>query len=181
MSLSTSGPTLRSGRWSVDTRTSRAMFRVRDVLHKPVTGSVPVLSGSVEVDDHGSPIAVLAELDLAGVDTGNARRDRDLRGRRFFDVESSPRLVFRGGPGTARPDGGWLLPGVLGLRGTTCPLELVVVPVPDGPASRVRATGTVDRRQLGLRAPRLLVGSMVSLTVDAYLLPPRDHPPGDAG
>jgi polyisoprenoid-binding protein YceI len=36
----------------------------------------------------------------------------------------------------------------------------------------VRATVTVDRRRLGVTAPRLMIGHYVSITVDAVFRPP---------
>lgn len=164
---------LPAGTWVVDAAASSAQFRARDLLHRPVVGALPVLSASVHVSPDGTPSHVLADLDLAGVVTGSARRDRDLGGHRFFDVERSSLLRFTAGP--ARPDGDrrWLLPGELLLKGVHCPLEVVaeLVDVADGRAS-VRATAALDRRAAGITVPRLLVGATVTITVEACLLAP---------
>lgn len=155
------------GRWTVDTTSARATFSARDLLHRPVSGTLDVTSGSVDVSD-GVPVRAEARLDLGSVDTGSARRDRDLRGPRFFDVAASPVLAFAGGPARSAPEG-WHLPGVLTLRGTSCALVLTVEvdDAEDGP--RVRASTTLDRRDLGIHVPRLLVGTAVHLTVTALL------------
>lgn len=160
------------GLWTVDPVASRAQFRAWDALHKPVDGSLPVLSGRVRVDGDGIPVEVAADLDLAGVETGHARRDSDLRGRRFFDIESSPVLRFTGGPAGRDGDGRWALPGSLLLKGTECPLDVVVELLSTTGASvRVRATTALELRDAGIRVPRLLVGSRVDITVDAQLAP----------
>ncbi len=159
---------LRPGCWTAGPDTAVASFRARDVVHKPVTGTLPVRSASVEVDGDGAPVRIVAELDLAGVDTGHARRDRDLRGRRFFDVQRSDVLVFTAGRVTATRDG-WALDGELDLHGTRC--TVVVEVERTGPTS-VRATTGFDRRQLGIRVPRLMVGSQVAVSVEAELAPP---------
>lgn len=164
---------LAAGLWRLDSAATRAEFRARDALRKQVLGTLPVLSGSVRVDDDGTPISAAAELDLTGVDTGNARRDKDLRGTRFFDVQASSTLVFRGG--RARPDGPgrWLLPGTLTLKGVRCDVELVVELVTSSSAAtRVRATTTLDRRRLGILVPRALVGRQVDVGIDAELAAP---------
>lgn len=133
-----------------------------------MTGSVPVLSGHVEVAADGTPTAVRAELDPGRVDTGHARRDRDLRGKRFFGPAPSPVLVFDAGPATRVGDDGWSVAGVLTLGGRSAAVA-VDVEVLDG--SHVRASTVLDRRDLGIRAPRLLVGRRVDVTVDASLAP----------
>lgn len=156
------------GRWEVVVAQSRASFTARDVLHRPVTGTLPLRSAAVDVGPDGSLLSVVAALELAGVDTGNVRRDRDLRGRRFFDVQEHPVLRFRGGPAVTTPDG-WTLGGSLGLGSMTCPVAVDVVRT--GPTS-VRATTTLDRRELGLTAPRLLVGAQVTVQLEVELEAP---------
>lgn len=163
---------LPAGRWSVLPSATQATFRVRDLLHRPVTGTLDVVRGHVDVDEHGVPAAVLAELDLASVRTGHPRRDKDLRGRRFFDVERSASLTFTAAAATAVPDGSWSLPGELRRAAETCPVVLDVQVVGTAGPRRVRATTVVDRGQLGLHAPTLLVGRQVQVTVEAGLLPP---------
>lgn len=163
---------LRAGRWSVQPATGRAAFAVRDVLRRTVRGTLPLTSACVEVDARGVPVTVRAELDLAGVSTGHPRRDRDLLGPPFFDVQASPRLAFTGGPAAPRADGRWRLPGTLVMKGAQCPVELAVEVAPQGRAHRVRATTTLDRRELGITVPALLVGRAVEVVVEVDLLPP---------
>jgi polyisoprenoid-binding protein YceI len=162
-----------AGTWTVDPTTTRAQFRARDVFRRPVVGTLPVRVGRVEVATDGTPVEVVAELDLAGVATGIGRRDRDLLGRSFFDVRSSPVLRFAGGPARLDGEGRWLLAGTLALRGVECQVELAVELVGRGDgAARVRATTSLDRRDVGIRVPRLLVGHDVGVVVEAELVPP---------
>ena len=161
---------LAPGRWAVTACT--ATFRARDLLGRPVVGTLPLLSGEVEVDRHGVPARVSAELDLTGVDTGNARRDKDLQGPRFFDSTAGGVLRFTADrPATTAGDG-WLLDGTLQLRDTDCPVQLSVEPA-GGPGRRVRATTALDRRDLGITVPAVLVRPRIEITVEAELLPPR--------
>jgi len=166
-------PGLAAGTWTVDTASSTAQFRARDVLRKTVVGTLPVLSGSVQVSADGEPVQVAAELDLAGVETGNARRDRDLRGHRFFHVERGATLHATAGP--ARPDGEgrWVLTGELVLHTVRCPVELTAELVSlAGDRAVVRATTSLDRRDVGIDVPQLLVGRRVDVVVDAVLRVP---------
>lgn len=55
-----------------------------------------------------------------------------------------------------------------------CPVDGLMEMVTSGEHSaRVRATATIDRRRLGIRAPRLPVGSVVTLAVEAELRAPQ--------
>lgn len=167
---------LAAGTWTVDPTSTRTQFQVRDVLHRTVVGTLSLRSATVEVSADGVPLQVRADLDLRSVATGNARRDADLRGPRFFDVERNAVLQLSAGP--ARPDGParWLLAGELGLKDSSCPLDVAVqlVDLADGRA-RVRATATLDRRAAGITVPALLVGRHVAVQVDAVLHAPADR------
>ena len=70
--------------------------------------------------------------------------------------------------------GGWRAEGRLSVRGTSCPLTVTGTLVEDGPAGtvHVRGTAVLDRTAIGLRAPRLMIGRLVSITVDAWLTRP---------
>lgn len=165
--------TVAAGTWLL--RTATAEFCARDLLRKPVRGTLPVRSGEMRVGADGRVTGATAELDLAGVSTGHPKRDRDLRGRRFFDVEVDPLLRFTGGP-AQHEDGRWVLPGTLRLKGIECPVELAVELIAaSADVVSVRATTTLDRRDAGIRVPRLLVGPRVEVTVTAELVPARSE------
>lgn len=167
----TAATTVAAGTWFL--RTATAQFCARDLLRKPVRGTLPVRSGQVRVGADGRVTGATAELDLAGVSTGHPKRDRDLRGRRFFDVEADPALRFTGGP-ARHEDGRWILPGTLRLKEIDCPVELAVEVLAAGAdALSVRATTALDRWDAGIRVPRLLLGRRVEITVTAQLVPDR--------
>ncbi len=161
------------GTWSVDAGASSARFIARDVLRKPVVGTLPVLAASVEVSASGVPVRISADLDLNGVDTGSPRRDRDLRGPRFFAVQQGGVLRFSATVARADGAGRWLLDGEIVLRGVRCPLP-VQVEITDVSDERVAvlARAVLDRREIGIDVPRLLVGRVVTISVDAVLTPP---------
>jgi polyisoprenoid-binding protein YceI len=156
-----------TGRWNVVTSQSTAGFAVRDFGLLTVRGRLPISSARVDVDESGAPTAVYAELDLAGIDTGNGRRDRDLRKAKLLGTDEFPTLTFTGRRGES--DGtSWQVPGQLVGRGTAVDVVLAVTMTGD---DRVRATTSFDRRDLGIRAPRFLIGYRVDVTVDAALRP----------
>ena len=155
--------------WQVEAQESTAAFLVGNLGVRQVRGTVPVLSGTITTDQDGRVVGVRAVLGAAGVDTGNDRRDRDLRAPRLLGVEQAPTWSFVS-DGVA-PDGeGWRVSGVLTVR-RPCPVVLHVGPaehLPDG-GLRVHATTSLDRRDAGVRAPRVLVGRRVAVELDAVL------------
>jgi polyisoprenoid-binding protein YceI len=159
-------PALRAGTWTVRSGQTTAAFEVRNFGFNRVRGTIPVRSGSVEVTG-GEVTAVRADLDLGALDTENPRRDADLRKPNLLDSAARPAMTFVAGE-IRRQGDGWEVTGELRLRGTSCPLTLTVTPAGEG----VRATGTLDRAPLGVRAPRPMIGRYVRIVVDAWLEPP---------
>ncbi|MEV7097197.1 YceI family protein [Amycolatopsis sp. NPDC051045] len=160
-------PALRTGTWTVRSGRSTAAFEVRNFGFNRVRGTIGVRTGTVEVRD-GEVTAVHAELDLGALDTQNPRRDADLRKPHLLDSAAHPAMTFTA-TGVRRRDDGWEVTGELRLRGTSGPLTLAVEPAG---GTRVRATGTLDRAPLGMRAPRPLIGRYVRIVVEAELGPP---------
>ena len=161
--------TVRAARWVVDPHRSRATFSVGNLGLRTVRGAVPVLGGSLGTDDGGVPRAVRAELDLGRIDTGNARRDADLRKPHLLDLDAHPRLTFECETFEWGPQG-WTGLGRLSARGRTCPLAVLGVPATaEDDELHVVGTAVLDRAQLGIRAPRLLIGREVAIVVDCRL------------
>jgi polyisoprenoid-binding protein YceI len=165
--------TLRTGRWQHRGSLTNAGFEVRNFGIRTVRGAVPVREAWVDVDASGNPVGVHAVLDLAGIDTGNTKRDADLRKPKLLDTAKHPTLTFASGrPEPTQP--GWQVPGRLeGRAATDVVLEAGIVNRAESGELSVRATVTIDRRALGVRAPRLLIGRQVTATIDAVFQPPR--------
>jgi polyisoprenoid-binding protein YceI len=164
---------LAPGRWTVLTDRTSATFAVGNLGVKVVHGSVAVVAGSLDVDGYGRPVAVRAELDLRTIDTGIPKRDADLHKPALLDIDAHPVLAFQCTE-IRSDDAGWCADGRLSVRGTSCPLTVTGTVVEDSPAGTVHVQGTavLDRTAIGLRAPRLMIGRLVTITVDAWLTGP---------
>ncbi|MGY1744916.1 YceI family protein [Blastococcus sp. SYSU D00695] len=159
-----------AGTWvAADCRT-RAAFAVRG-LTGTVTGTIALVRGEVRVDASGAPRSARAELDLRTVDTGVARRDADLRKPHLLDADRCPAMTWSADRFTRDEDGAWTADGLLALRGTSAPLAVRAVPEPSSGRLLVRATATLDRRTVGIRVPRLVIGREVRIEVEAELAP----------
>ena len=77
---------------------SSASFSVSNFGVNTVRGIVPIRAATVVVAADRLINRVHATLDLAGIDTGNARRDKDLRSHRLLDTDQFPDVTFRSAP-----------------------------------------------------------------------------------
>jgi polyisoprenoid-binding protein YceI len=162
-------PDVVAGTWSVSDSRTRVTFAVRN-FGRRAHGSVACRWGELQVDGTGAPVRVTAELDLATVDTGIAKRDADLRKPWLLDIDRHPTTSWSADRFRQEDDGRWTADGVLRVRGTSAPLAVTgpAEVLPDGWV-RVRATASLDRTTVGLRAPRFLIGRRVEVDVDAWL------------
>ena len=165
--------TLPTGRWQLQTAFSSARFTVSNLGVRTVHGQVPIREAWVDVDQAGRPISLAATLELDRIDTGNRRRDADLRKPNLLDLERYPLLMFTADsifPGVS----GWVIAGTLAGRGREVPLELtaqITARGEDGPVT-VAADAVLDRRALAVRAPRLMIGAVVRVQLHAVFSVP---------
>jgi polyisoprenoid-binding protein YceI len=172
----TAAATLAAGQWKVDVEHSTATFTVGNLGHT-VTGTVPILDGTVEVGPDGLPSAIYGTLDLSAIATGISRRDKDLRKPNLLDLDRYPISTFEADRMTASP-GGWSVSGYLTARGTRTRLTGDVEISARGQEATLTARTQLDRRAIGLRAPKLMIGHQVDITVTASIHPAN---PGSAG
>jgi len=163
--------TVLAGTWTVDTSATTATFHAKGIGGAKVRGTVPVDAGRAEVGGSGRPLGVDAVLDATRIDTGNARRDKDLRSKRFLKVDTNPVIRFSCGDVTESATG-WTVSGVLAAAGAECPVTLDVrltAGTPHSTECRVVATATIDRATLGIKVPSFMVRREVRLEIDALL------------
>ena len=166
---------VRPGDWTADPAASTLTFTVRNFGLRTVTGQIPLTSALIGIDPGGQPLGIQAELDVRGIDTGNRRRDKDLRGRRFLATDQWPTMTFEAH--CIQPsETGWTICGTLVVKDTHCPVRLQVAgPVTSAGADQLdlHATGRIDRRSAGVTAgPGFLIGHQISLSLTIRLLPP---------
>jgi polyisoprenoid-binding protein YceI len=166
--MTTSTITVAPGMYRLDTRRSTIRFRIRGMFGlAEVTGTFAVQDGTVTVADPARASEVVATVDATSVDTANARRDKDLRSKRFLRVGQYPMMIFRSTGLTPAAEGEWSLAGELTVCGTTTPVTLSVDrPLPIVGGFRCRATATVDRYAAGVTTARGFIKQYVTLDFD---------------
>ncbi len=154
-----------SGTWTLCAGT--LAFRIRNWGFVQVPGTIPIVTAAVRVAPGGRIVAVDAAADLAAINTGNAKRDRDLAKPRFLDSGRHPILTFRAAQ-TDFIDGDIRCVGQVTARENTAKVEMHanISPSPAGEI-RLSATARVDRLQLGIQAPRFLIGRWVEVRIMA--------------
>jgi polyisoprenoid-binding protein YceI len=159
-----------AGIWTADLTRTRAAFAARHLAGQTVHGTIAVTGGTLDVAPDGQPRRFQATLDPASIDTGNARRDADLRGRRFLAVGTYP-LMEAAADGIDVADGGWRADAVLRVRGGEAPLHIdaKLDILPTGARLLVSGTARLDLRDAGIRVPGLLVRRFVDLSFSAQL------------
>ena len=154
----------------VDATHSDISFYVRHMLVARVRGAFRSWSGTLLVDDEcleGG--AAEAHIDVASIDTGDARRDGHLCGRDFFDADRFPTMTFRSTAVEALDGRRCHLHGDLTLRGVT---RAVVLDVELGGRLRDPVAGerigfaartSISRKQFGMTFNQILDGGGLAL------------------
>src|SRR5450759_4895452 len=113
--------------WQIDPSHSQIEFSVRHMMITTVRGHFDKFSGSVDFNEADpSKSTIVAEVDLANINTRDANRDGHLRSPDFFDAEHYPTATFKSTKVEKRDDDHGRITGDLTIRGTTHPVTLDV-------------------------------------------------------
>jgi polyisoprenoid-binding protein YceI len=161
---------LPAGRRALDVDRTRVTFTTRHLFGlASVHGSITVTEAGVLVGGAGRVSGVEAVLDAATFRTGHAKRDQDVRGPRFLDVEQFPVVSCRA-EHLERHDTGWRVHGLLTVGGRTAPVDLDVHDQGTEPTSTavvVRARGRVDRYALGITRAKGMAARFLDVEITA--------------
>lgn len=169
--------------WNLDAAHSSATFSVRHMMISKVRGGLGALEGQI-VYDPANPerSTVSASIDVASINSREAKRDAHLRSPDFLDVERFPRIRFESRE-VVRDGDELLLKGDLTIKDVTRPVTLKV----EGPTEaltdpygnqRIGASATtkIKRSDFGItwnvaiEAGGVLVGDEVTIQLDVSLI-----------
>jgi polyisoprenoid-binding protein YceI len=159
----------RIGRYQIDRRASTVTFKSRHLFGlAPVRGTMAIRDGLVDIADPLTESSVQVEIDTTSFDTGNSRRDADVRSPRFLDAMRYPSMTFTS-KRLARSEGRWTLTGTLMVRDVARPVSLAIEwseVTPEWPTSFVVcATTRIDRTEFGLTAARGMAGRHLDVSL----------------
>jgi len=161
--------------WVSDPAHSEVDFAVTHLTISKVHGKFAKVNARIEMDSADiTKSTVVATIDAATVDTGEAGRDNDLRSANFFDVANFPSATFAS-TAVSKNGNGLSIVGNLTLHGITQPVTLNVEG-PNGPVpgmggkqhSGFAATTTLSRAAFGIgpKMPAAMVGDEIKLSID---------------
>lgn len=172
---------LTPGTWTVDPAHSSVGFVARHLMITKVRGRFTDFSGRIEIPANPLEATLVATVNLASVDTGDAARDEHLRSADFFKVEESGEMLFVS-TGVKEKGDHFALLGDLTIAGLTHPVEfdLEFEGVSTDPWGNTKAGFTavteINRKQWGLEwnvtldAGGVLVGEKVKIELDIQAL-----------
>jgi polyisoprenoid-binding protein YceI len=175
-------PFLLAGVYNLDPAHTFAEFTAQHVVVGHVRGRFDRTTGQVTIVEDPTLSTVAVSIETASISTHNAKRDEDLRGPRFFDVEKFPTMTFHSTGIVPELDGRWTVEGELTIRDITLPVPLSVnitgmIVDPTGKVRvGIRLHTQVSRRDFGLLADLeqesggRRYGKDISINVDTELL-----------
>lgn len=179
-------PRYTAGIWDIDPVHSDVSFTVAHMMVSKVRGRFGRFSGQIVTGDDVTGSSVTATVESASVDTGNERRDKDLRSAGFLDVENHPLWTFHSTGVRIDGDGGCLvLDGDLTIKGVTRSVSLALEVNGIGPdqsggtRAGISASTTIDRNDFGVTVNLPLDGGgvvvgekvQINLEIEAVLRP----------
>ncbi len=170
----------RAATWELDPAHSTIGFSIRHMMISSVRGQFRTFTGKATGDPKTPDKAQIeATIDVASIDTANAKRDEHLKSPDFFDVAKFPTMTFKSknivaaGPGKAKVTGDLTLHGVtkevvLEVEG---PTDVIKDPMGNTRAG-AHATTKINRKDFGIVYDKtmdgggLMVGNEVEITID---------------
>jgi polyisoprenoid-binding protein YceI len=172
------------GNWRIDPLHSLAQFSVRHMMISTVRGQFGGVKGTIKYDPQNPAAATVeATIDCTTINTGEPKRDNDLKGEEFFDVKKYPAMKFKSkrvdvaGPGKLKVTGDLTINAV--TRQVVLDLEGPTAPIKDTQGRQkigVSATAKVSRKEFGilynpvLETGGVAVSDEVSIVLDIELI-----------
>jgi polyisoprenoid-binding protein YceI len=166
--------------WEIDPAHTAAQFAVKHMMISTVRGEFKNVTGTVVWDDQDvTKSKVNVSIDAKTVNTGEEKRDQDLKSDKFFDVANFPTLTFVSKKVEANGAGKLKVTGDLTIRGVTKEVVLNV----EGPTAAIKdpwgktrsaasATTQINRQDFGVKwnanldGGGVVVSDTVSITID---------------
>jgi polyisoprenoid-binding protein YceI len=165
--------------WNIDPDHTSSTFEVTHLLVSKVRGGFGATTGTIDINDKDLTKSKLdVVIDASSISTGNADRDKHLRGEDFFWVEKHPKLTFvstKVEKGKGKDN--YKVTGDLTMRGITKPVTLDVsytgqeTKTPWGTVVRgASATATINRKDWSIIWNKTLDGGGLTVSDNVKLM-----------
>jgi len=133
--------------WHIDPQHSSAQFSVKHMMISTVRGQFGGVKGDLLYDPKNPSTATIeATIDCSTVNTGEPKRDSDLKGAQFFDIAHYPVMRFKSKRVETAGEGRLKVTGDLTINAITREVVLEV----DGPTEPI--VDTQHRTKIGVSA-----------------------------
>ena len=160
--------------WRFDPAYSSVEFSINKLFFFTVKGRFKAFDGAIILDEADLKCSsVTAKLQADSIDTGNSRRDAQIKAQPFLDVEKYPEITFSSSsvaPGKDRDSVD--VSGDLCIKGATRKIRLAVNAIdrsrsPNGEEFvYYSATAELDRSDFGVNAFKGVVGRKLKVTIN---------------
>ncbi len=114
-------------KWVLDPSHSELGFKIKHLMISNVSGSFTNFDVQTETsNDDFSKASVVANVEVASINTNNAQRDEHLRNADFFEVPLHPQITFKSSKVEKTDGNTFNLYGDLTIKDITKPIKLVV-------------------------------------------------------
>jgi polyisoprenoid-binding protein YceI len=107
------------GSYNIDSAHSFAYFGARHHVVGLVRGRFEKVTGTIRVSQDPAACSVDVSIDVASLNTQNSKRDEDLRGPAYFDVNKFPTMTYQGRGIRRVSANSWTMDGSLTMHGVT--------------------------------------------------------------
>ena len=160
--------------WRFDPAYSSVEFSIKKLLFFTVAGKFKAFDGAITLDEADlKRSSVTAKLITNSIDTGNSRRDSQLKAKAFLDAEQYPEITFCSSSVAPGKDRDSLdVSGDLCNKGATRKVPLAVNAIdrsrsPNGEEFiYYSATAELDRSEFGVNAFRGVIGRKLRVTIN---------------
>ena len=170
--------------WQIDPAHTSAGFAVKHMMISTVRGQFKGVTGTIIWDDQDVSKSIVAvTIDASTVDTGEPKRDADLRSDHFFEVAKYPIITFKSKKIEAISSGRLKIAGDLTIHGVTKEVVLDI----EGPSPAIKdpwgntriaanAATEVNRQDFGVKwnadidGGGVVVGDKVAITIDLEMI-----------
>lgn len=168
------GATLHAANWRPQLPHSSLIFFVSHFDLAKSSGRFTEYSGSFDIDPKDiEQSSARVEIAVASLDMGDAAFTETMLGKKWFDAESFPKMVFQSTSVQANDDGTAIVHGELQIRDLAIPLDLhlsrwrcATFPLNGRYTCGYSLTGELDRMDAGMTRFKKLVGHAVELRLE---------------
>jgi len=144
-------------KWALDPTHSELGFKIKHLMISNVSGGFSKFDVQTEtIADDFSDAKVVANVDVASINTSNSQRDEHLRNADFFEADTHPQMVFKSTKVEKVDSDSFNLYGDLTIKDTTKPVKLSVEynGIAKDPWGNIKAgftvNGKINRKDFGI-------------------------------